>query len=48
VLRDIELVELATLAAARKTTVRCFCGGVEYDPASRTVRERTTGRESNA
>jgi len=47
VLRDIELNELSALAAARKTTVRCLCGAVEYDPASRTVRERHE-RESNA
>lgn len=45
VLTDIELAELGVLATAHKTTVRCYCGAVEYDPASRTVRERTTESE---
>ena len=47
VLSQIELAELGALATANKTTVHCICGGVEYDPASRTVRERHE-RESNA
>lgn len=40
VLRYPELAELAELAKAQHTTLRCRCGAVEYDPASRTVRER--------
>lgn len=42
VLREPELAELAALAAARRTTLRCACGQLEYDRASRTVRERIT------
>ena len=36
-----ELAEWGALAKAHRTTLRCRCGAVEYDPASRTVRERT-------
>lgn len=39
VLNPVELAELAALARAQRTTLRCRCGAVEYDPASRTVRE---------
>jgi hypothetical protein len=41
VLNPVELAELAALAQARRSTLRCQCGAVEYDPASRTVRERS-------
>lgn len=43
VARPHELAELAALATARHETLRCQCGAVEYDPASRTVREARDG-----
>jgi len=40
-LNPSELAEWGALALSHRTTLRCRCGAVEYDPASRTVRERT-------
>lgn len=44
-LSPIELAELGALAKAHRTTLRCRCGAVEYDPESRTVRERNERNE---
>lgn len=42
-LRPHELAELGALAAARRETLRCQCGAVEYDRVSRMVRETREG-----